>query len=362
MGIPRVKMKIGRQPDEDLARVRAAREAIGPEADLFVDANGGYDRKQALEKAQAFHDLDVCWFEEPVSSDDLSGLRLLRDRAPAGMEIAAGEYSYDAWYFRRMLEAGAVDVLQADATRCRGISGLSPGGCPLRRLFPAAFRPYGTLGSCPCGLRGRATAESRILPRSCANRADVLRGSLEPKTRSPVPGSRPSRYGLGTKTSRRGALSDGLRERPGRKSSRECHAHACREAVREFPAGNDGNLPRRHGVHGDGKGRGNGFAAERVPSSGTFHPSFFCFLGALRISVVSLSWEANSRTASRLPWACLPENMDHGPRRERQGFGSVRRPQGLLTWRGIAGRCHRESPACALPGLAAARYGAGRPS
>ena len=65
------------------------------------------------------------WFEEPVSSDDLDGLRLIRDRAPAGMDIAAGEYGYDLSYFRRMLEAGAVDVLQADATRCAGHHRLS---------------------------------------------------------------------------------------------------------------------------------------------------------------------------------------------------------------------------------------------
>jgi len=65
----------------------------------------------------------VTWFEEPVSSDDLEGLRLLRDRAPDGMDIAAGEYGYDSTYFRRMLEAGAVDVLQADATRAAGITG-----------------------------------------------------------------------------------------------------------------------------------------------------------------------------------------------------------------------------------------------
>jgi L-alanine-DL-glutamate epimerase-like enolase superfamily enzyme len=63
------------------------------------------------------------WFEEPVSSDDLDGLRVLRDRAPAGMDVAAGEYGYDLAYFRRMLDAGAVDVLQADATRCAGITG-----------------------------------------------------------------------------------------------------------------------------------------------------------------------------------------------------------------------------------------------
>ncbi|HEX5438000.1 MAG TPA: enolase C-terminal domain-like protein, partial [Gemmatimonadaceae bacterium] len=122
-GITSVKMKIGRHPEQDVARVRAAREAIGPETELFVDANGAYTRKQALAFAQAFAELGVCWFEEPVSSDDLPGLRLLRDRAPAGMEIAAGEYGYEPSYFRRMLDAGAVDVLQADATRCEGLSG-----------------------------------------------------------------------------------------------------------------------------------------------------------------------------------------------------------------------------------------------
>jgi L-alanine-DL-glutamate epimerase-like enolase superfamily enzyme len=122
-GIGRVKIKVGREPGRDVARVTTAREAIGDEAQLFVDANGAYSRKQALELAAAFREFDVSWFEEPVSSDDLEGLRLIRDRAPAGMEIAAGEYGYDETYFRRMLDAGAVDILQADATRCAGITG-----------------------------------------------------------------------------------------------------------------------------------------------------------------------------------------------------------------------------------------------
>lgn len=122
-GIGRVKMKVGRNPERDVHRVATAREAIGERAELFVDANGAYSRKQALELARAFSEFQVRWFEEPVSSDDLEGLRLIRDRAPAGMEIAAGEYGYDETYFRRMLEAGAVDVLQADATRCAGITG-----------------------------------------------------------------------------------------------------------------------------------------------------------------------------------------------------------------------------------------------
>jgi L-alanine-DL-glutamate epimerase-like enolase superfamily enzyme len=124
-GIPRVKMKVGSVPADDPGRVRAARKAIGHDAELFVDANGAYTRKQAMELAERFsEDARVSWFEEPVSSDDLEGLRLLRDRAPAGMEIAAGEYGYDLPYFERMLIAGAVDVLQADITRCAGLTEL----------------------------------------------------------------------------------------------------------------------------------------------------------------------------------------------------------------------------------------------
>jgi L-alanine-DL-glutamate epimerase-like enolase superfamily enzyme len=122
-GIRRVKMKVGREPGRDYERVRAAREAVGGDSELFVDANGAYSRKQALAMAEKFAAMDVSWFEEPVSSDDLGGLRLLRDRAPTCMDIAAGEYGYDLVYFRRMLDAGAVDVLQADATRCGGYTG-----------------------------------------------------------------------------------------------------------------------------------------------------------------------------------------------------------------------------------------------
>jgi len=121
--IPAVKMKIGRNAAADRKRVAAAREAIGERLCLFVDANGGYSRKEALTQARAFERFNVTWFEEPVSSDDLEGLRFIRRRVPDGMEIAAGEYSYDLNYFRHMLDAGAVDVLQGDATRCGGFTG-----------------------------------------------------------------------------------------------------------------------------------------------------------------------------------------------------------------------------------------------
>jgi L-alanine-DL-glutamate epimerase-like enolase superfamily enzyme len=122
-GISMAKIKIGARPETDDDRVKAARAALGDTGALFVDANGAYSVKQALRLAGQLNEYGVSWFEEPVSSDDLAGLRLLRRRAPAGMEIAAGEYGFTLFEHRRMLEAEAVDVLQIDATRCQGYSG-----------------------------------------------------------------------------------------------------------------------------------------------------------------------------------------------------------------------------------------------
>jgi L-alanine-DL-glutamate epimerase-like enolase superfamily enzyme len=121
-GISMVKMKIGRKPDHDETRVKSARKAVGEKAKLFVDANGAFTPKIALDFAEKFSGQNVTWFEEPVSSDDLCGLNFLRERAPAKIEIAAGEYNYDVWQAQKMLAARAVDVLQADATRC-GVTG-----------------------------------------------------------------------------------------------------------------------------------------------------------------------------------------------------------------------------------------------
>jgi L-alanine-DL-glutamate epimerase-like enolase superfamily enzyme len=119
-----VKMKVGTHPHQDPHRVEVARKAIGPDVKLFTDANGAYSTKQALALADVFKEKGgVSWLEEPVSSDNLPGLHQVRAHAPAGFDIAAGEYGYTAWYFERMIDAGAIDVLQADATRCQGISG-----------------------------------------------------------------------------------------------------------------------------------------------------------------------------------------------------------------------------------------------
>ncbi len=124
-----VKMKVGTQPENDPRRAAVAKEAIGDKAALFVDGNGAYHAKQALALAGTFAaEQDVRWFEEPVSSDDLAGLRFIRESAPARMEVAAGEYGYTTEYFRRMLNAEAVDVQQADASRCGGFTGFLQAG------------------------------------------------------------------------------------------------------------------------------------------------------------------------------------------------------------------------------------------
>jgi L-alanine-DL-glutamate epimerase-like enolase superfamily enzyme len=124
-GIPRVKVKVGREAGADRQRLRAVRDAIGPDARLMVDANGAFTPPAAIAQAHdTYADHAVTWLEEPVSSDDRRGLRRVRDHAPPGMEIAAGEYGTDVFHFARLLDAGAVDVLQADVTRCGGVTGV----------------------------------------------------------------------------------------------------------------------------------------------------------------------------------------------------------------------------------------------
>jgi L-alanine-DL-glutamate epimerase-like enolase superfamily enzyme len=121
-GIPRVKMKVGREPEEDPKRIGAAREAIGDGAELMVDANGAYARKQALYWAEIFAEDGITYLEEPVSSEDREGLRLLRDHGPGGLAVAAGEYE---WTLHELHElSGCVDILQADVTRCGGITNM----------------------------------------------------------------------------------------------------------------------------------------------------------------------------------------------------------------------------------------------
>src|SRR5439155_794029 len=128
-GIPRVKVKVGRSPADDPARLDAARAAIGDATELYVDANGAFDRENAIAWAGRYAGgWGVTWFEEPVSSADFAGLRLVRERSPDGLDVAAGEYAFVPADFRNLLQANAVDCLQIDVTRCGGITGFLRAG------------------------------------------------------------------------------------------------------------------------------------------------------------------------------------------------------------------------------------------
>lgn len=121
-GFQQVKMKVGREPEKDVKRVKAVREALGDEIEIFVDANGSYAVKEALEMAYRFADLGVSWLEEPVPSNNVQGLKFIREQAPVPIRIAAGEYAYHLSELTQLITSGAVDILQADATRCSGLS------------------------------------------------------------------------------------------------------------------------------------------------------------------------------------------------------------------------------------------------
>jgi L-alanine-DL-glutamate epimerase-like enolase superfamily enzyme len=137
-GIPRVKMKIGISPEDDVARAVAVRKAIGDDAELFVDANGAYDQVTARRLGlRLLEEAGVSWFEEPVSSDDLRGLVELAHTLP--LDVAAGEYGYHLEYFLAM--GPCVDVLQADVTRCAGITEWLRVASATRRPFSAHCAP-----------------------------------------------------------------------------------------------------------------------------------------------------------------------------------------------------------------------------
>ena len=182
-GIPRVKMKIGRRSG---ARTSSAcgppARRSGPDVELFVDANGAYGRKQALALAERFAELGVTWFEEPVSSDDLEGLRLLRDRRRPAWTSRPASTATTCCYFRRMLEAGAVDVLQADAHALRRDHRLSAGGGALRGARRCRSRPTAPR-RCTCtraAARCRRSATWSISTTTCRIEHMLFDGALTP--------------------------------------------------------------------------------------------------------------------------------------------------------------------------------------
>jgi L-alanine-DL-glutamate epimerase-like enolase superfamily enzyme len=192
-GFGAMKMKVGRDPDADRRRLATAREAIGPDVALMVDANGAFGRREALRQAETYAEFGVVYLEEPVSSEDLEGLAWLRDRLPAGIEIAAGEYLWDVAEAARM--ALSVDVLQADVTRCGGITGVlrldgicAAAGTP----FSAHCAPQASAHLC-CAMQSAASVEyfadhARLEPMLFDGAIQPVAGRLRPD---------PDRPGLG---------------------------------------------------------------------------------------------------------------------------------------------------------------------
>ncbi len=191
-GLRSVKMKIGREPDKDVERVSAVQKALNGRAELYVDANGAYQRKQALEKSKQFGDLGVTWFEEPVTSDDRIGLHLLVQHAPPIMNIAAGEYCYVLDDARLLIEAQAVDVLQADVTRCGGITNFLKIGhaCEIHHLPLSAHTSPSVHATLCCALVSAMNVEyfhdhSRIEEMIFDGALKPVNGNLKPDMSRP---------------------------------------------------------------------------------------------------------------------------------------------------------------------------------
>ncbi len=116
-----IKMKIGGAPmAEDVARVRAVREAVGPDIEIMVDANNAYSPLEAIRIAHRLQELDIYWFEEPVHAEDYEGLRRVHDATR--IPIATGENEYTRYGFRDLIACGGADILQPDANVLGGIT------------------------------------------------------------------------------------------------------------------------------------------------------------------------------------------------------------------------------------------------
>jgi L-alanine-DL-glutamate epimerase-like enolase superfamily enzyme len=192
-GFGAVKMKVGRDPNRDLERLATAREAIGPDVALMVDANGAFDRREALREADLYAEYGVVYLEEPVSSEDLDGLVCLRGAVPAEIEIAAGEYLWNVAEAGRL--APCVDVLQADVTRCGGITGIQrlDGICATHQIpFSAHCAPQASAHLC-CAMQSAVHVE--YFHDHARLESMLFEGTIEPRAGALRPD--PDRPGLG---------------------------------------------------------------------------------------------------------------------------------------------------------------------
>ena len=114
------KIKVGRPVHEDVARISAVREAVGQDFEIFTDANQRFNVDEAIRRARAYEPLDIGWFEEPLTAEDISGHTRLVDHT--SIPIAVGESLYSIWHFREYLERHACSIVQVDVGRIGGIT------------------------------------------------------------------------------------------------------------------------------------------------------------------------------------------------------------------------------------------------
>jgi L-fuconate dehydratase len=120
-GFGQIKLKVGADPEADLRRLRLARAAVGPDVRIAVDANQAWGVDQAIEWLRPLAPFDPYWIEEPTSPDDVLGHATIR-KAVAPIKVATGEHTHNAVMFKQLLQAGAIDVLQLDASRVAGVT------------------------------------------------------------------------------------------------------------------------------------------------------------------------------------------------------------------------------------------------
>ena len=111
---------MGQSEESDLAQVRAARQGLGPDVELMVDAGLCWDTATAIRRAKQFEPFSLTWLEEPLHPDNLQGYARLSAQSP--IRIAAGEEICDVKEFQQMMDLGGIDVVQVDVTRVGGLA------------------------------------------------------------------------------------------------------------------------------------------------------------------------------------------------------------------------------------------------
>jgi L-alanine-DL-glutamate epimerase-like enolase superfamily enzyme len=119
-GFRAVKTHVGVDPEDDVHRVHALREAIGPDIGLMVDVNTGFDRPTAIRFGRRVAEFNLTWYEEPLPPNDTNGFAVVR--AATGLTIATGENEYTRYGFRDLIQHGAAAILNADANICGGVT------------------------------------------------------------------------------------------------------------------------------------------------------------------------------------------------------------------------------------------------